>query len=157
MLATELINIIQNNFFKKFFNGIFSADNLPTKLKNNHFIIVNTDVHSGPGKHWYAVVRRDDTIECFDSIGVTEEQKQFLSSHFNFKGISHLTFNTSQLQPLSSTLCGQYALYFLFERYHNFDWDFDDLLNEMFSENLDKNAQVVSKFMNNLGINGDRN
>ena len=69
-------------------------------------------------------------------------------SNFNFKGISHVTFNTTQIQPSVSTLCGQYVLFYLFERYHNLDLEFDELVNIIFSEQLSKNDETVVTFMN---------
>jgi len=155
MLATELAENIKIHFFKSHFGGIYATDNLPKQLKNNTFIIVNTDVQSGPGKHWFTVLRRGTLLECFDSLGVSDVQSTFLSKSFNFKGLSNITFNTTQLQPSTSSLCGQYVLYFLFERFNNMDWDFDDLLNEVFSSNRDKNEMDVVKFMSNFGKNGD--
>ena len=63
---------------KKKFGGIFSADTLPIKLKPKSFIICNTDVEKGPGKHWYCVVKLNTSVlECFDSLGIDSEKKLF--------------------------------------------------------------------------------
>lgn len=147
MLASEILNFLEKQHFKNFFGGIFSSDNVPKTLKNKHFLVINTDVQSGPGKHWYVILRIHNLLECFDSLGVQTERKAFLSSHFRFKGLTHITYNTTQIQPNTSALCGQYVLYFLFERYHNLDYDFDDLLNEIFSNNMTTNDEYVSKFI----------
>ena len=47
---------------KKHFEGIFCADNLPKKIKKNCFIICNTDIRSGAGKHWYCVIKFGNNI-----------------------------------------------------------------------------------------------
>lgn len=146
MLANELLTAIQKQLYKIYFAGIFSADNIPKTLKNRHFFIINTDIESGPGKHWYTIVRLNNLIECFDSLGVKQKHKDFLCEHFNVKGITHITFNTTQVQPSYSLLCGQYVLYFLFERYHNLDISFEDLLNEAFCESDQTNDKKVLEF-----------
>jgi len=138
MLASEILSHLQSFPFKIHFGGIFSSDSIPKNLRNKHFLIVNTDVKSGPGKHWYTVLRLNDSIECFDSLGIQEDKKVFICNHFSFRGIRSITYNTTQVQPSSSILCGQYVLFFLFERYHNLDLNFDDLVNEIFSENMVK-------------------
>ena len=43
--------------FLKLFDGVYSFDKIPTQLKLNHFIICNTDVSSGEGKHWFCLYR----------------------------------------------------------------------------------------------------
>lgn len=147
MLANELINAIKKVIFKKYFGGIFAIDNLPKKIYDKHFIIVNTDISEGPGKHWFTLVRLKNTIEYFDSLGVDKQKQDFICSHFNITGISYVALNKTQLQPLTSSLCGEYVLFYLFERYHNLDLDFDELLNQIFSENFMQNDETVIKFM----------
>ena len=151
MLANELIDCLQKVIFKHFFLGIFAANTIPRKIKDKQFMIINNDYNTGPGKHWYAIARFKNLIECFDSLGInSEERKTFIFNHFKFRGTTHVIYNTSQLQPLSSILCGQFVLYYLFERYHNLDLTFDDLLNEIFNENLSQNDDIVLNFMNDF-------
>ncbi|MBM3938634.1 MAG: hypothetical protein FJ333_08300 [Sphingomonadales bacterium] len=139
--------------FKTQFEGIFSYDTIPKHFKNRNFIIVNTDISSGPGKHWFCIVKNNGMIECFDSLGVTTAKQSFLRNHFAIRGITHVTFNVTPVQPLDSTLCGQFVLYFLFERYHNLDMTFDDLLNDIFTLDLERNNTQIIEFMNTLNDN----
>ena len=65
------------------FNGVYSRDNLPDKIKDGAYII-NLDEYSDIGTHWIAlyVVRNNDAT-YFDSFGVEhipEEIKTFISS-----------------------------------------------------------------------------
>lgn len=145
MLTHELLFQIQKFNFKVNFQGIFSADNIPSKIEKSKFVIVNTDVSTGPGKHWYALVRLNNLIECFDSLGVTEDRKQFICSHI--KQVRFVSVNLTPLQPLSSQLCGQFVLYYLFERYQNLDLKFSELLNQCFDNDLLRNEQIVNTFM----------
>lgn len=150
MLANEIIYAIKKLIFKNYFAGIFAFDTIPTRLEDRHFIIVNTDISQGPGKHWFAIVRLKNTIEYFDSLGLDNNKKKFICSHFNVKGISAVALNLTQLQPPTSSLCGQYVLFYLFERYHNLDLDFDELLNQIFSPNVIENDKRVKDFVTNF-------
>ena len=132
---------------KKKFGGIFSADTLPIKLKPKSFIICNTDVEKGPGKHWYCVVKIDSsTIECFDSLGVNYEKKKFLAEKFKQRGVSKIKFNVTQVQSSDTATCGLFVLYFLVHRLHNKDLGFTDLLNEIFVASIEENERLIHSF-----------
>lgn len=146
MLASQILHALQNCPFKKFFRGIFASDTVPSNLKDGYFIIVNTDKSSGGGKHWFTIVRRQNVIECFDSLGVNDAKKSYLLTNLKFKNVQYLKFNSTPIQPLMSVLCGQYVLYFLYERYVNFDIDFDALINEVFFYDVNKNDRKVIEF-----------
>ena len=64
----------------------------------------------------------------------------------NIKGVSKLVFNVTQVQPNDSISCGEFAVYFLFERLHNLDFSFHELVNELFVEDLTKNEEKVKSF-----------
>ena len=134
--------------FKRFFLGVYSIDTCPKKVPLNHFLICNTDLSSGSGLHWFALFRfsRQD-IECFDSLGVNEHKLEVLKL-LNFKGVSNIIFNVTQVQANESASCGQFCLYFLFERLHNLDFSFHELMNELFVTDLNKNEEEVQKFIN---------
>ena len=63
---------------KKYFQGVFSADTIPSKINNKSFLICNTDIKNGSGKHWYCVLKFAPSIlECFDSLGIDDQKKTF--------------------------------------------------------------------------------
>ena len=133
--------------FKKFFLGVYSIDTCPRKIPLNHFLICNTDVSSGSGVHWFALFRFSrQEVECFDSLGVNEYKLEVLKS-LQFNGVSNLIFNKTQVQASESASCGQFCLYFLFERLHNLDFSFNELMNEIFVNDLRKNEEQVEKFI----------
>ena len=148
MIASDFANKLSNfPNIKEKFQGIFSADNLPKKIKKDHFIICNTDVVAGSGKHWYAVLKiENDCLEIFDSLGIDEQKKKFLENSFHQKGIFKIKFNVSQVQTSISSTCGLFVLYFLVNRYHNKDLSFTDLLNEIFVRSQLQNENLVTKF-----------
>ncbi len=98
----------------------------------------------GPGIHWFVLLcRKVREYECFDSLGqkrayVTEVLKEFSG---------HCTFNETVLQSQHSNLCGQFCFFFAAHRYFNDDLTFHELLEEIFSTNIDENEKEVRKFV----------
>jgi len=148
MLSSDFEKYLDNfETVKKHFQGTYSADNLPKKLKPNSFIICNTDVSSGIGIHWYCVFKHGSNIlECFDSLGIDSTKKHFLEEHFNQPKIKKIVFNVTQVQSSSSNTCGLFVLYFALERFFNLDMKFEDLMNEIFVESTEKNESNVRNF-----------
>ena len=59
------------------FNGVFSRNNLPEKIKSATYVI-NLDDYAGVGTHWAALFCKRNGIVYFDSLGaeyVPEEIK----------------------------------------------------------------------------------
>ena len=50
------------------FNGVFSRDNLPEKIKGRAYVI-NLDEYTDVGTHWIALFSRKSEIVYFDSFG----------------------------------------------------------------------------------------
>lgn len=130
-----------------FFNGIYAKDNIPKKLKNYNFIIVNTDRKDGPGIHWYCLLKINDCIECFDSLGIDQEKKFFLFSLPLMDTASECEINSTPLQSSNSSSCGEFVLYFLINRYHNLDISYNELLNDLFDVSSEINETNVKKFL----------
>ena len=89
MISNEFEERLANfPHLKKYFDGTVSSDTIPKVIKKDHFIICNTDTSSGPGKHWYCVLKSDSNVlECFDSLGIDNDKKKFLQENFKLKGI----------------------------------------------------------------------
>ena len=50
---------------RRHFKGVFAADQTwrwSLKLKNRTAVVVNTDSLSGPGKHWYTVLKLENRL-----------------------------------------------------------------------------------------------
>lgn len=151
MLTNEFYEIFTKfPHLNKYFSGVFSADTIPRTLKNDHFIICNTDVSSGEGQHWYIVYRSNHVIECFDSLGCNNDKVQFFKQHFKFPSIGRIDFNLTPTQPSESQTCGQYCLYYAFQRLYNKDLSYFDLMNEIFSTNVNENNVNVINFVEEL-------
>ena len=64
------------------FNGVFSRDNLPKKIKDGAYVI-NLDEYADNGTHWIALICNRNKIVYFDSFGVEhapEEIKDFIGN-----------------------------------------------------------------------------
>ena len=51
------------------FNGVFSRNNLPKKIKDVAYVI-NLDEHAGVGTHWIALFCNRNETFYFDNFGV---------------------------------------------------------------------------------------
>ena len=110
------------------FCGVFPSDRLPPDFLQSSLCsassyvpfsvacIANTDPSNLPGQHWVAFYidrsRSPPIFEFFDSYGLTP-------SDYNFPTISpnaHLIHNPIALQSLTSTVCGQYCILYLYLR-----------------------------------------
>jgi len=130
---------------KKHFRGIFSIDTLPKRLNYRQFLIVNTDVQSGIGKHWIIFYRcTKKSIELFDSLSLTEEKKDLILKYCKFQ--QDVEFNETPFQLENSVSCGLYVVYYCIERSFNLDLDFLTFLELCFDENCEKNEKRVAQF-----------
>ena len=150
MQGFEINNFLDNYpELKKYYKGIFAIDTLPRQLKYRHFCICNTDKSTGVGIHWFCFLRNSKkTIECFDSLGISQEKRIILRKHCKFLGIDEIEFNETQFQASDSESCGFFTIYFILERMHNLDLTFETLLAEIFDpESEEINERKVKKFI----------
>ena len=73
-----------------------------------------------------------------------------MKDNFQRHGIKELLFNTSRVQDISTSTCGEFVLYFLFQRMHNLDLDYETLLNEIFCSDPAVNERKVKKYFNSI-------
>ena len=57
------------------FNGVYSRDNLPDKIKDEAYVI-NLDEYSDVGALWIAWYELNDNVTYFDSFGVGHIPKE---------------------------------------------------------------------------------
>jgi len=154
MLTTELYDIFKKSSFSKYFDGVYPSDLIPKTLKVNHFIVCNIDDSSQVGSHWYVVYRHNlCTIEIFDSLGVTEQKKIFLTQKFNFAPVTKLKCNITALQSKESLNCGLFCLYFIHNRLYNKDLGYSELLQEIFLSPSNNEVLVTNFYKDNYADN----
>jgi hypothetical protein len=91
--------------------GVFARDELPDlNLRRRPFaLILNTDPRNKPGQHWLAIFApKAGRVELFDSYGLPP----------NFYGLDSfdLIYNSTSFHSSSSSVCGHYCKFFLFNR-----------------------------------------
>ena len=59
------------------FNGVYSRDNLPNKIKDGTCVI-NLDEYSDIGTHWVSLYVQNNDITYFDSLGVEHIPKEII-------------------------------------------------------------------------------
>ena len=62
------------------FNGDYSRDNLPHKIKDGAYII-NLDEYYDIGTHWIALYVRNNDVTYFDSFGVEHIPKEMKKNY----------------------------------------------------------------------------
>lgn len=148
MQSSQLIEIIESfPSIKKSFNGVFSLNTIPKRLKSKSFLISNTQNDTEPGQHWFCIIKiKPNKYEYFDSLGVNEKKLELLIHSNIFSKNSQVLFNETQFQNSTSISCGLFVLYFIINRLHNLDLSFSDLLNEIFVTDCEKNETLVNDF-----------
>ena len=90
------------------FNGIYSKDNLPNKIKDGAYAI-NLDEHYDIGTHWIALYVNVETITYFDSFGVEHISKE-IRKIINNKNIIG---NIFRIQAYNSIMSGYFCIGFI--------------------------------------------
>lgn len=64
MLGSEIKDYFNNHpILKKHFVGVFAADQVQTvckRLRNKNIAVLNTDISSGIGKHWWCLLKLEN-------------------------------------------------------------------------------------------------
>ena len=87
------------------FNGVYSTNNLPKKIKDGAYIDEYTDV----GTHWITLFCNRSEIVYFDTFGVEhvpEETEEFI-------GNKNIRANIFRVQANNSVLCGYFCIGFI--------------------------------------------
>ena len=126
------------------FNGIYSRNNLPDKIKHGAYVI-NLDKYLDIGTHWMALYVNNKTVTYFDSFGVEQIPKQIKKSINN----KNIIANIFRLQAYDSVMCGYFCIRFI-----DFMLKSNNLTNftNLFSQNnFKKNDDItLNYFLTNL-------
>ena len=83
------------------FNGVYSRDTLPNKIKNGAYAI-NLDEHYDIGTHWVALYVNAYAITYFDGFWVENIPKEIK----NFIHNKNIIANIFRIQAYDSVICG---------------------------------------------------
>ena len=87
------------------FNGVYSRDNLPNKIKDEAYVI-NLDEYSDIGTHWIALYVKNNDITYFDSFGVEHIPKEIKAFIKN----KNVKINIFRIQVYGSIMCGYFCI-----------------------------------------------
>ena len=96
----EIIKYYEN---ESRFNGVYSRNNLPNKIKHGAYVI-NLDEYFDIGTHWVALCLKNNDITYFDSFGIehiSKEIKTFIKNR-------NITTNIFRIQAYDSIMCGYF-------------------------------------------------
>ena len=90
------------------FNGVFSRDNMPKKIKDGACVI-NLDEYAGVGTHWIVLFCNRSEIAYFDSFGVEHVPEEI----DKFIGNKNIKVNIFRVQANNSLMCGYFCIGFI--------------------------------------------
>ena len=139
------INLLTNFEIQKYcqnetrFNGVYSRNNLPKKIKDGTYVI-NRDEYTDVGTHWIALFCNRNEIVYFDSFGVEyvpEEIKEFIEN-------KNIKANIFRVQANNSVMCGYFCIGFIdFMLAGKKLTDFTSLLSP---HDFKKNANIILSY-----------
>ena len=139
-----LTNIEISEYYKNEprFNGVYSRNNLPNKIKKGAYVI-NLDEYENTGTHWVSLFVKANKVIYFDSFGIEhipEEINKFI-------GNKKIKASIFRIQVYNSIMCGYFCIEFI-----NYMLKGKKLLDytNLFSPNDFKNSdQVVKRIFKN--------
>ena len=87
------------------FNGVYSRDNLPNKIKDGAYVR-NLDEHSDIGTYWIALYVKNINIIYLDSFGVEHIPKEIINN-------KNIKTNIFRVQAYDSIMCGYFCIGFI--------------------------------------------
>ena len=90
------------------FNGVYSRDNLPYKMKDGAYVI-NLDEYSDIGTHWIALYVNKKTATYLNSFGIEYSLKEIK----NFISNKNIISNMFRIQAYDSVMCGYFCIRFI--------------------------------------------
>ena len=129
------------------FNGVYSRDNLPNKIKDWAYVI-NLDEYSDIGIHRIALHIKNNDITYFDRFGVEHIPKEFKAFIKN----KNIKTNIFRIQAYDSIMCRYFCIGFI-------DFMFEgktltEYINLFSPNNFKKNDDtILNLFMNSIKWN----
>ena len=138
--------LLKNYVTRRYFRGVYPSDRLPYKLSQHpSLLIVNTDPHYKPGKHWIVIyVPRYGPVEFFDSFGHAPAYYNRNFTDFLRRMERGVKYNKKILQAQNSLMCGPYCLYYAIHRCKGIAMD---KITSYFGRNGRRNDETVFHFI----------
>ena len=143
----------QDPMTSKTFYGVFPSDKLPQTIEKYPCgIVANTDPSDKPGEHWIAMfisIEQKGSLKkgsFFDSLGKLPEFYGTSFTNFLNKHCNEWGFNSRKLQSDWSAVCGEYCLFYLYQRSRGHSLN---KIVRVFNNNTLINDAMVSQFVKN--------
>ena len=98
------------------FNGVYSRDNLPNKIKNGAYVM-NLDEYSDIATHWVALWVNINSVTYFDSFGIEHIPKEIKTFINRFSSSAsqnrNIKTNIFRIQAYDSIMCGYFCIAFI--------------------------------------------
>ena len=114
-----LTNIEISEYYKNQprFNGLYSRNNLPNKIKKGAYVI-NLDECENTGTHWVSLFVKTNEVIYFDSFGVEhipKEINKFIRSKELGSAVGNKKIKGSifRIQAYDSIMCGYFCIEFI--------------------------------------------
>ena len=147
-----LTNIEISEYYKNEprFNGVYSRNNLPNKIKKGAYVI-NLDEYENTGTQWVSLFVKPNYTVYFDSFGVEHIPKE-INKFIRSKELGHairndIKSNIFRIQAYNSIMCGYFCIEFI-----NYMLKGKTLLDytNLFSPNdFKKNDRVIKRIFKN--------
>jgi hypothetical protein len=140
MNTKQLWHALSSNYYtQNYFDGVYSLDTLKDIKEIPRLIICNTDPSEKPGEHWILFYFQNKCVEFYDSLGNELESYGSEFVHFIKNFVNNYKESNRRTQPLDTSVCGEYCLYYALNRCKGYDMNI--ILNSM------NNESVVTDFV----------
>ena len=148
-----LTNIEMSEYYKNEprFNGVYSRNNLPNKIKKGTYVI-NLDEYKNTGTHWVSLFVKTNEIIYFDSFGVEHIPKE-INKFIDTTKLSSLERNEKikanifRIQAYDSIMCGCFCIEFI--KYMLKGKTLLDYTNLFSPNDFKKNDQIIKRIFKN--------
>ena len=132
------------------FNGVYSRDNLPNKIKGGAYVI-NLDEYSDIGTHWVALYVKNNDITYFDSFGVEHIPKEIIKFIGRTSVNKNTITNIFRIPEYDSIMCGCFCIGFIDSMFKG--KSLTDYINIFSPYDLKKNDDILLYyFMDNVYV-----
>ena len=85
-------------------------------------------------------------MEIFDSLAIDNNKLETLKKTLKFRGLKTIHINEDSFQKEDSDSCGLFVIYYIWQRMHNLDLTFDEVLEQSFTTDKTINEEKVKQF-----------
>ena len=121
------------------FNGVYSRDNLPDKIKDRAYV-TNIDEYSDTGTHWIALYVNNKAATYLIALGLSTFQKK----SENFINNKNIIANIYRVQNYDSIICGYFCIGFM--KYMFKGKSLKDFTNLFPPNNFKKNDDIILNY-----------